>query len=129
MLKKTWSLREEDIKKLIVFENNCHRPIAGVVLIQRVWLHTIRAHLDITDTIIQLIQPKRLNWFGHALRRDSQKSNVYLSHKSEFQNRRPTRRTHCAGKTKSRKILACPCSQLKDMRKTKPARKIVGTEV
>ena len=75
-------------KKLIVVVNNCLRTIAGVALIQRVRLDTIRADLDITDTIIQLIQRKRLNWFGHVLRRDPQKSYVYLSYKSEFQNRR-----------------------------------------
>ena len=86
---ETWSLREEDKRKLIVFENKCLRTIAGVALIQRVRLDTIRADLDITDTTIQLIQRKRLNWFGHVLRRDPQKTYVYLSYKSEFQNRKP----------------------------------------
>ena len=33
---ETWSLREEDKRKLIVFEDNCLRTIAGVALIQRV---------------------------------------------------------------------------------------------
>ena len=49
---ETLSLKEEDKRKLIVFENNCLRTIAGVALIQRVRLDTIRADLFITDTII-----------------------------------------------------------------------------
>ena len=44
-------MREEDKRKVIVFDNNCVRTIAGVALIQRVRLGTIRADLDITDTI------------------------------------------------------------------------------
>ena len=40
---ETWSLREEDKRKLIVFENKGLRTIAGVALIQRVRLDTIRA--------------------------------------------------------------------------------------
>ena len=103
---QTWSLREEDKRKLIVFENNCLRTIAGVALIQRVRLDTIRADLDITDTIIQLIQRKRLNWFGHVLRRDPQKSYVYLSYKSEFQNRRPRGRPPLRWKDQERYRLA-----------------------
>ena len=122
-------LREKDKRKLIVFENNCLRTIAGVALIQRVRLDTIRADLDITDTIIQLIQRKRLNWFGHVLRRDPQKSYVYLLFKSEFQNSRPRGHPPLRWKDQIKKDTGFPFSHLKDMQKTKPAGKIVWTKV
>ena len=101
-------------KKLIVVVNNCLRTNAGVALIQRVRLDTIRADLDITDTITELIQQKRLNWFGYVLPRNPQKSYVYLSYKSEFQNRR----------TKGR-----PSSRLKDqIKKNKGLTSIIALE-
>ena len=99
--------------------------IAGVALIQRVRLHTIRADLDITDTIIQLIQQKRLNWFGHVLRRNSQKSYVYLSYKSEFQNRRPTGRQPLRWKDQIKKDISLPLLTTERYAKDKTTGKIV----
>ena len=39
----------------------------NLVITNTTRLNTIRADLDITDTIIQLIQQKKLNWFSHVL--------------------------------------------------------------
>ena len=122
---ETWSLREEDKRKLIVFENNCLRIIAGVALSQRVRLETIRADLDITDTIIELIQWKRLNWFGNILRHDPQKSYVYLSYKSEFQNCRPRGRTPLRWKNQIKKNIGLPLLTAERYAKDKTAGEIV----
>ena len=77
--------------KLQVFENDCLRAIACKTRLDRCRLADIRKKLGVKRTIVEVIQKKRLNWFGHVARR-GEDSYVYRAYKDQFKGKRPTGR-------------------------------------
>ena len=85
---ETWALKVEDERRLQVFENDCLRSIVGKTRVDRCRLTDIRNQLNLKKTIIDVVQRKRLNWYGHVVRRNGD-SNVYRAYKEEFPGKRP----------------------------------------
>ena len=85
---ETWALKVEDERRLQVFENDCLRSIAGKTRVDRCRLTDSRNQLNLKKTIIDAVQRKRLNWYGHVVRRNGD-SNVYRAYKEEFPGKRP----------------------------------------
>ena len=88
---ETWSLRNEDTRRLLVFEMRCLRAILGVSRKERKTNEFIRKSLDLKETIVDIIRTKRLKWFGHVVRRDEE-SYVNRAYKEDFTRSRPTGR-------------------------------------
>ena len=85
---ESWSLKIEDSRKLNTFEMRCLRCILGVTRRDRIRNVVIRERLNMTDSIIDTIQKRRLRWFGHIVRRPCT-SYVNLSYKEDFTSSRP----------------------------------------
>jgi hypothetical protein len=88
---ETWALKAEDTHKLLVFENDCLRTMVGKTRIDRCKLLDIRKNLGIKCSIVDMIQKRRLTWFGHVVRR-GEDSHAYRSYKEDFPGKRPTGR-------------------------------------
>jgi len=84
---ETWTLKAEDTRKLSVFENDCMRAIAGKTRRDRVKIDVLRKQLGIEIHIVDKIRKRRLNWFGHVVRR-GENSYVYRSYKDCFPGKR-----------------------------------------
>ena len=82
----------EDEQRLQVFENDCLRAIAGKNRGDRCRLIDLWKLLGLKRRIVDTVQYKRLNWFGHAVRRGSD-SYVYRAYKEEFHGKKTTRKT------------------------------------
>jgi hypothetical protein len=67
----------------------CLRAILGITILDRMRNAHIRQQLNIKDTITEVIKRKRLQWFGHVVRRSAEQSNVYNAYENSFQNNRP----------------------------------------
>ena len=85
---ETWTLKAEDTRRLLVFENDCLRTMVGKTRRDRCKLVDIRKTLGIKCNIVDVIQKRRLNWFGHVVRRGGD-SNVYRSYQESFPGKRP----------------------------------------
>ena len=85
---ETWTILEEDERKLLVFEMQCLRTILGVTLRDRLRNVDIRKRLGVNRTIIDIIRRRRLQWFGH-LNRLPDTSYVKRIYKEDFTNKRP----------------------------------------
>jgi Reverse transcriptase (RNA-dependent DNA polymerase) len=70
---ETWILREADKSKLRVFEMNCLRKIQGITRRDRKRNDDIRRELGLEIDIVQRIQKKRLGYFGHVVRMNSER--------------------------------------------------------
>ena len=62
--------------------------IAGKTRLDRCRLTDIRNRLGLKRKIVDIVQQKRLNWFGHVNRRGAD-SYVYRAYKEEFHGKRP----------------------------------------
>nr|VZH92214.1 unnamed protein product [Spirometra erinaceieuropaei] len=71
-----WALREEDERKLKVFDHYYLRTILRAKFTDFVANETVRARCVNIARIIQTIQKRRLRWFGHVLRRPPQELSV-----------------------------------------------------
>jgi hypothetical protein len=65
---ETWALKESTKKKLRVFEMSCLRKIKGVTRRNRVRNTEIRRELKVETDVVQIIQRRRLRYFGHITR-------------------------------------------------------------
>ena len=65
---ETWTILEEDERRLLVFEMQCLRTILGVTLRDRLRNIQIRNRLGVDKTIVDIIRKRRLQWFGHLNR-------------------------------------------------------------
>ena len=88
---ETWTLKESDAQKLLVFEMKCLRAILGVTLYNRLKNQDIRQRLNVKKTIVDNIRSRRMKWFGHVNRRDRD-SLVYRAYSQSFPNPRPAGR-------------------------------------
>nr|VZI48762.1 unnamed protein product [Spirometra erinaceieuropaei] len=71
-----WALRVEDKRKLEVFDQHCWRTILRVKFTDFVSNETVRARCNNIARITQVIQERRLSWFGHVIRRLPQELSV-----------------------------------------------------
>ena len=74
---ETWCLKEEDKRKLRIFEMSVLRIIAGFSLRERRHTKSIREGLGMDADIVQLVQQRRLMYFEHIMRIDQ--NDVYLT--------------------------------------------------
>ena len=85
---ETWALTNTDEKKLLVFEMQCLRSILGVSRLNRIRNEEIRRITGSEKTIIEMIKEKRLKWFGHVCRKETDYW-VLQAYKQDFLHRRP----------------------------------------
>ena len=67
---ETWPLRVEDARKLESFDHWCLRIIAKVKWSDMISNAAVRKQCSDIDRLGDLLQRRRLEWFGHVLRRD-----------------------------------------------------------
>ena len=104
---ETWAMKTEDEQRLQVFENDCLRAIAGKNRGDRCRLIDLRKLLGLKRRIVDTVQYKRLNWFGHAVRRGSD-SYVYRAYKEEFYGKRPPGRPPKRWSDAVKKVMKTP---------------------
>jgi hypothetical protein len=66
---ETWPLRVEDVRKMEVFDHWCLRRILKACWQDRLSNAEIRKRCLNTDRLSLFVQRRRLQWFGHVLRR------------------------------------------------------------
>ena len=66
---ETWPLRVEDIRRLEVFDHWCLRRILKVNWNDRLSNKEVRDRCSNIEKLSILLQRRRLQWFGHILRR------------------------------------------------------------
>ena len=86
---ETWTLLDVDKRKLEVFEMRCLRAILGVTILDRMRNDNIRKKLNIKHTITEAIKKKRLQWFGHVVRKSTEQSHVFAAYQNDFHHKRP----------------------------------------
>ena len=62
---ETWTLKEKDESRLIVFEMTCLRKIEGVTRRDRIRNEEIRGRLHVQQDIVGDITKRRIRYFGH----------------------------------------------------------------
>ena len=67
---ETWTLKENDKKKLLAFEMKCYRRILRINWKDMVRNDDIRKKISKEETIIDIIKRKKLRLFGHICRMD-----------------------------------------------------------
>ena len=65
---ETWTLREADKRRLLVFEMTVLRRILGITRRDRWKNEAVRSQFELTRDVVQEIQQRRLNYFGHVCR-------------------------------------------------------------
>ena len=68
-----WTILQDDMKKLEVFQMRCLRRILGVTLLHRIRNSIIRERCCNQPTIEEQIQQHRLRWFGHVCRMEKKR--------------------------------------------------------
>lgn len=67
---ETWTLKEADRKKLLVFEMKCYRRILRINWQDMIRNDDIRKRISREETIIDTIKKRKLRLFGHICRMD-----------------------------------------------------------
>ena len=70
---ETWTLKKEDENRLLVFEVTCLRKILGVSRLDKIRNKTIRKSLNLKENLIERISQKRLRYYGHIMRMNTQR--------------------------------------------------------
>ena len=65
---ETWTLRQTEEKKLLVFEMTALRLLLGVTKLDKLRNENIREQLSMNETILQVVQHRQNQWLGHVLR-------------------------------------------------------------
>src|SRR5260221_4747570 len=73
-----WTMRKQDEKRILVTEMSWLRKILGVSRLQHIRNDEIRERTGMEITLIDRIKARRLQWFGHVSRMDSNRI-PYLS--------------------------------------------------
>ena len=66
---ETWPLRSEDARRLEAFDHWCLRVITRTRWTDRITNAAVRLRCDGVMRLSSLVQHRRLQWFGHVLRR------------------------------------------------------------
>lgn len=85
---ETWTLKSEDTHRLLVFENDCLRAMLGKTRLDRCKMDHVRERLGVKKKISDIIQLRRLTWFGHVIRK-GEDSYVKRAYKEQFSGARP----------------------------------------
>ena len=85
---ESWTLKSEDSRRLLVFENDCLRCLVGKTRLDKCRMQDIRSELNVTRSILDVIKKKRLLWFGNVVRK-REGSYVYRAYKQEFNGNQP----------------------------------------
>lgn len=67
---ESWTMNAKLSNKLATTENKMLRMTAGVTLLDRVKTKHIRGSLKISHPISEVVEKKRLRWYGHVKRRE-----------------------------------------------------------
>ena len=70
---ETWGLREEERRKLDVFEMGCLRSICGVTLWDRVRNEEVRRRTQVERKLSSRVDQRVLGWFGHMERMEEKR--------------------------------------------------------
>ena len=65
---ESWTLKAEDRRKLNAFEMNCYRRLMGISWREKVTNEDIRTALKRKKTIVERVQERKLQLFGHICR-------------------------------------------------------------
>ncbi len=85
---ETWATTAADTNALMVFEMKCLRATLGVSRRERLRNDEIRDRLGMEESIVDVVNARRLRWFGHVVR-SAEHSCINASYKLDFPNRRP----------------------------------------
>jgi hypothetical protein len=91
---ETWTLKETDKKKLLVFEMKCYRRILKINWKDMIRNDDIREKISKEETIIDIIKKRKLRLFGHICRMDDNrliKQTVFAKMNGKPQRGRPCR--------------------------------------
>ena len=94
---ETWTTLKSDIKKLETFQLRCLRQILGVSLCDHYQNETVRTKCDNQPLIKEQIQKRRLRWFGHVCRMNTNR----LPHKLLWREKPDHRRVQRAAPKKT----------------------------
>ena len=75
-----WCLRKEDERRLMVTEMSWLRRIKGRSRRERIRNTVTRKELGAEETVVENIQKRRLNWFGHVERIDNRRLPIAALH-------------------------------------------------
>ena len=78
---ETWTLREQEIRALLVFEMKCLRRILGVTMNDRLSNAHIHETLGMTKTIEDVMSERKIQWFGLVVRN---KEWINAAYKQDF---------------------------------------------
>ena len=70
---ETRTLKKEDENRLLVFEMTCLRKILGVSRLDQIRNTTIRKSLDLKENLNERISQKRLRFYDHIMRMNTQR--------------------------------------------------------
>ncbi len=91
---ETWTLKEVDKKKLLLFEMKCYRRILKINWQDRIRNEDIRKRILKEETIIDTIKKRKLRLFGHICRMDNNrliKHTVFAKMNGKSRRGRPWR--------------------------------------
>jgi len=70
---ETWSLKQEDRRRLDVMEMRCLRSIVGVSRMDRVRNEEVRRRAGVDRSLSERVDQKVLRWFGHMERMEGER--------------------------------------------------------
>lgn len=68
-----WTMRKEDERRISVAEMSWLRKIRGVSRLQHIRNEDIRSQLGVRETMVERVKTRRLQWFGHVSRMNSER--------------------------------------------------------
>jgi len=93
---ETWTLKQEEENKLLVFEKAAFQKILRVRLLDKIRNVNIRSRvgLDPSDTILRTVFERQHTWLGHVLRTDNSRiARTFLQGRAEVTRKRDKPRT------------------------------------
>jgi hypothetical protein len=131
---ETWTLRQAEEKKLLVFEMAALRRILGVKKLDKLRNETIRTRLglDCSDTIVKAVFVRQHTWFGHVLRMDNSRiARIVVQGKVEGTRKRGKPRTSWLSTLEERSKISLhrAASESRDRGRWKELGRIVGAHV
>lgn len=65
---KTWNVRQDERKRLDVFEVRCLRSMVGVMRMDRVRNEDVRQRTEVVRKLSERVDQRVLSWYGHMVR-------------------------------------------------------------
>ena len=70
---EVWVVNAKYEQKLLAVEMDYLRRSAGISRLQRIWNHEIRRRMKAEENVIDRIEKRTLQWFGHLMRMQQQR--------------------------------------------------------